>query len=283
MRLLFLLACLSLCSWQAMAFGRTGHQQVCLLAYQLAQPATQQRINSLMQFATAMPEPHKQSFADGCVWPDEVRSLPEFSYSKNHHFINVARDDKQVDSHDCADVGCLSSAIAHHSALLQQLPDSVARLQSLWFVGHFIADLHQPLHVSYADDWGGNKTAVYFLQKPANLHGVWDSALLAEMGYDADPAKILHRFATLSASESANWRQGNVLSWANESLRQTREIYQHYRPGMLLDANSINRDGPVVEQRLLQAGVRLAWWLDQQLASTMSASSVAKPTQSATP
>ena len=84
MRLLFLLACLSLCSWQAMAFGRTGHQQVCLLAYQLAQPATQQRINSLMQFATDYLEhfnqPHvaqacRMISADAAQFPDEARSL----------------------------------------------------------------------------------------------------------------------------------------------------------------------------------------------------------------
>lgn len=254
-------------TWQAHAFGRTGHQQVCLLAYQLAKPATQQRIDALMQFASHMPEAKTQRFVDGCVWPDEVRSLPEFSYSKNHHFLNVARDDHHVDPQDCAEVGCLTSAIAHHSALLSHLPDSVAKLQSLWFVGHFIADLHQPLHVSYADDWGGNKTAVYFLQKPTNLHGFWDSALLAELGYDANPALILTRFTTLSSDQSQAWRQGNVLTWANESLSQTIRIYQAYRPGMLLDGAAISRDGPLVEQRLLQAGVRLAWWLDQLLAT----------------
>ncbi len=264
-------------AWQAHAFGRTGHQQVCLLAYQLAQPATQQRITELMQFADQRLAANKQHFIDGCVWPDEVRSLPEFSYSKNHHFLNVARDDQQVDPQDCAEVGCLTSAIAHHSALLKHLPDSVAKLQSLWFVAHFIADLHQPLHVSYADDWGGNKTAVYFLQKPSNLHGVWDSALLTELGYDADPALILTRFATLGSQQSLAWRQGNVLIWANESLRQTIRIYQTYRPGMLLDGAAVSRDGPLVEQRLLQAGVRLAWWLDQLLAQPTTESLATSP------
>lgn len=163
-------------------------------------------------------------------------------------------------------MGCLLSAIRHHSAVLKTSKISVEKLHSLLFLSHFIGDLHQPLHVSYADDLGGNKTAVYFLKEPANLHGVWDSGLLRQLGYEQNEKLLQQKFAKVSAPKIRSWQQGDALRWANESLQQTRKVYQNYRPGMLLDEKVVLRDGPVVEQRLLQAGVRLAWLLDQLLA-----------------
>jgi len=255
---LLLLCCLFGTS-QANAFGRTGHQQICQTAYQLLSKDTQQRLDALLALKP------NQSFADGCVWPDEARSEAAYRYTAPHHFINVARAARKVNTRDCATVGCLLSAIKHHGALLKKLPLNEQKRQSLLFFSHFIADLHQPLHVSYADDQGGNKTAVYFLKQPSNLHGVWDRALLTELGYEQNAQLLAEKLAKVSAKQQQLWRQGDVLSWANESLAQTITIYQRYRPGMLLDETAIKRDGPIAERRLQQAAVRLAALLELYL------------------
>jgi hypothetical protein len=255
---LLLLCCLFGAS-QASAFSRTGHQQVCQAAYQLLSDDTQQQVDALLALKPG------QSFADGCVWPDEARGEAAYRYTAPHHFINVARKAREVKARDCATVGCLLSAIQHHGNLLKKLPLNEQKRQSLLFFSHFIADLHQPLHVSYADDQGGNKTAVYFLKQPSNLHGVWDRALLTELGYEQNENLLTEKLAKVSAKEQQLWRQGNALSWANESLAQTINIYQHYRPGMLLDESAVKRDGPIAERRLQQAAVRLAALLEQQL------------------
>ncbi|MBU1435968.1 MAG: S1/P1 nuclease [Gammaproteobacteria bacterium] len=253
-----------LLSTQAMAFSRTGHQQVCQAAYQLLSPKTQQQVDALLAL-----EP-KQSFADGCVWPDEARKEAAYRYTAPHHYINVARAARKVQQRDCAKVGCLLSAISHHGALLKSLPTSEAKRQSLLFFSHFVADLHQPMHVSYADDQGGNKTAVYFLQQPSNLHGVWDRNLLAALGYEQNNQLLSEKLTTISALQQRQWQQGSVLQWANESLKQTQKIYQNYRPGMLLDEAAISRDSPVIELRIEQAAVRLAHLLELYLAQDAS-------------
>jgi hypothetical protein len=257
-RSLLLLCCL-LGASQAAAFSRTGHQQICQAAYQLLSKDTQQQLDALLALKSG------QSFADGCVWPDEARGEAAYRYTAPHHFVNVARAAKQVQQRDCATVGCLLSAIQHHGALLRMLPVTAQKRQSLLFFSHFIADLHQPLHVSYADDQGGNKTAVYFLKQPSNLHGVWDRALLTELGYEQNENLLTEKLAKVSAKEQQLWRQGDVLSWANESLQQTINIYQRYRPGMLLDEAAIQRDSPIAELRLQQAAVRLAALLELYL------------------
>jgi len=256
-----LLLCCVFGAAKAHAFSSTGHQQICQAAYQLLSKGTQQQVNTLLALKP------NQSFADGCVWPDEARGEAAYRYTAPHHFVNVARAARDVKTRDCATVGCLLSAIAHHGALLKKLPLNEQKRQSLLFFSHFIADLHQPLHVSYADDQGGNKTAVYFLKQPSNLHGVWDRALLTELGYEQNAQLLAEKLLKISARQQQQWQQGDVVSWANESLAQTIIIYQRYRPGMLLDETAVKRDGPIAERRLQQAAVRLAALLERYLSA----------------
>ena len=149
----------------------------------------------------------------------------------------------------------------------QRLAQNPADWQALLFLAHHIADLHQPLHVSFADDLGGNRTAVYFLGLPNNLHGVWDFALLKQLGYETDHSKAITLFNRISAKQRLAWQQGDVLNWANESAAITVEIYQHYKPGMLLDEAYVKQYQTVLEQRVQQAAVRLAMLLDQLVAN----------------
>lgn len=244
---------------KALAFGAIGHQQICSLAYQLVKPATQQQIDALLAIG---PE---QQFAKGCVWPDEMRSEAAYQFTAPHHYLNVPRQQQQVKPTDCAAKGCLLSAIQHYGALLKQGGQTRQRAEALLFYSHFIADLHQPLHVSYADDLGGGKTALYYFGQPWNLHSVWDSAMLKSLGYPEHPQLAANKLAKLQPATVRRWQSGQPLVWAQQSLDQTRRIYRDYKPGMLFSQPELDRDGPVIEQRLLQAAVRLAWQLDQLL------------------
>jgi S1/P1 Nuclease len=47
------------------------------------------------------------------------------------------------------------------------------RLIVLKSVGHWVGDIHQPLHVSFVDDRGGNNIRVSG-QCAGNLHATWD-------------------------------------------------------------------------------------------------------------
>lgn len=260
MRLAFFLGLMLLClSGKVLAFGSIGHQQVCSLAYQLVKPHTRQQIDLLLAVG---PE---QQFADGCVWPDEARREPAYQFTTPFHYLNVPRQQSQVKPTDCAAKGCLLSALQHYAALLKQNGNTRQRAEALLFYSHFIADLHQPLHVSYADDLGGNKTAVYYFGKPSNLHGIWDSAMLKSLGYADNDQLAAGKMAALGPATVRQWQSGQPLVWAQQSLTQTRKVYQGYKPGMLFSQPELDRDGPLIETRLLQAAVRLAWQLDQLL------------------
>lgn len=248
----------------ALAYGAAGHQQICAIALQLTSESTRQTIQALMQQGPVT------DFATGCSWPDEIRSVPGYQFTKGHHFVNVSRASKTLQAKDCPANGCLLSALNHHAAMLTSGALPRQKAQSLLFFSHFVADLHQPLHVSYADDQGGNKTALYFFKKPANLHGVWDRQLPEAFGVTAaaDPVQLRQRISDLQRQQ---WSTGSYLQWGQQSLQLTRLIYRHYKPGMLYSDTELNRDKPLAEQRLLQAAVRLSVSLDQLLQTADSA------------
>ncbi|MBV2127756.1 S1/P1 nuclease [Arsukibacterium indicum] len=243
-------------STDARAFGRTGHIMICNMSYQLVQPATRQKLDQLIQTT-----PYQQ-FGPACVWPDDVRSQDEFAWTKPHHYINLQRGETVVTRSHCPEVGCVVSAIEDMQKRLQHDQQD---WQALLFLSHYISDLHQPLHVSFADDLGGNRTAVYFYGEPSNLHGVWDTNMLSKLGYN-EPEKQQQLFGRLTQQQQQQWQQSDLMTWTNESATITIGLYQDYRPGMLIDDAYLARHQPVLEQRLLQAAVRLAATLDKLLA-----------------
>ncbi len=249
----FIAAALLLLSKPLYAFSQTGHQLICGMAYQLVSAATRQQLDML----TAQ-SPYQQ-FDKSCSWADEIHTDPAFLPVAAYHYVNFPRDKQQVTLADCPQHGCILSAITD---MQQRLRHDHTDWQALLLLAHFIGDLHQPLHVSYADDLGGNRTAVYFFGLPNNLHGVWDFALLKQAGYEQNNGQPEALFNTITAEQRQLWQQGDVLDWANESAALTVDIYQHYQPGMLIDDAYLDRYLPLLQQRLQQAGVRLALLLD---------------------
>jgi hypothetical protein len=264
MRVLFA-AVLLIISLPGQAFSKTGHQLICDMAYQLMAENTRKHIDQLVQQTTYA------SFGPACSWADDIRLLPEFAWSSPHHYVNMQRGESAVTPAHCPKQGCILSAITTMQQRLQYDHDD---WQALLFLAHHLGDLHQPLHVGFLDDLGGNRTAVYFFGLPNNLHGVWDFALLKQAGYETEhDSQIGHTktatlLNTISAAQQASWQQGDVLSWANESASLTIDIYQRYRPGMLLGDDYMLLYLDTLEKRLQQAAVRLALLLDQSLAGS---------------
>ena len=63
------------------------------------------------------------------------------------------------------------------------------QLESLKYLGHWVGDIHQPLHVSFEDDRGGNDVGVSGTLCRWNLHAVWDSCII-EQGLPGDPFSV---------------------------------------------------------------------------------------------
>lgn len=259
------------------AWGREGHQIVGSIAENHLSPEARALVKKILQADPAEDGVVYSSLADIANWADQYERGPK-------HYINVPRSAATVDlARDCAKGGCVLSAIDDAIRVLEggtprirsssKKPATRTRAQeearALAELVHYVGDLHQPLHVSYEDDRGGNSVAAHTYKLnghsvKTDLHKVWDTVLIqADMDGDtpADYAVRLDRGIT--SAEKKVWKLDlDTGTWANESLAITRDIYREVNAAQsaVLPINTAYFDTHIesIRTRLKQAGLRLA-------------------------
>ena len=242
------------------AWGPDGHSIIALIADRYLQPRTRAAIKELLG---------DDSLADASNWADRLRDNPAYDWSKPLHYINVPRDASTVNlPRDCKDDACVVAAITTYAAVLRnRKAPREQRIEALKFLVHFVGDVHQPLHVSYADDRGGNQVRVsWFDETDWNFHAVWDSALI-QRDMKGDRELMARRLAAgISSTDLRQWRSTmNPSVWANESLKITQKLYANLPADKQLGQAYYDANIATVEQRLSAAGVRLSMVLNDIL------------------
>lgn len=261
---------------QAWPWDDLGHKVVCEIAFQELNDRARQDVTRLIQL-----DDQFKLFAESCTWPDNPKQR------SNEHYINVPRDFQSFTTNICPMASkCLFTAIANEIAVLGNSNDDKAKLAALKFLGHWIGDLHQPLHVSYEDDRGGGRILT---SGPcaSNLHDVWDGCIVAKK-LGSDWRTVARDLAKdITASDRAAWTGTKVEVWVNESFDIARQaqvgycvnegnscLYEHGHPALVtgdsekavvVDDAYLERQEPVVTERLKRAGVRLAFLLNTTL------------------
>lgn len=232
------------------AWGPEGHRIVAQIAWSYLTPASRAEATALL---------NGQTLPDVSDWADTVRRDPAYAWTAPLHYANVCPGCSEFDyQRDCPDAGCVVWAIRQFAEDLRNpTGDRARRRDALRFLVHFVADVHQPLHVAHAADRGGNDIRVEFFGSPMDLHEVWDSAILQYAGrpwreYAADLR------ARIGPLESSTWSSSTDPSeWATESFRLAEAVAYPIPPDRWLGFPYYHRALPVVEERLMAAGVRL--------------------------
>jgi hypothetical protein len=194
------------------------------------------------------------------TWADEARYSPDFSFTAPWHFINTPLG-LPFDQYTTT-VTAMTQPNAYQ-ALQQNLKDlkdpaktTEHKVTALKFVIHIVGDVHQPMHVSRAEDKGGNAINVKFEGKDTNLHSLWDSGLINYEGM------TYMELATLldhpGKEQVKQWQADAVPVWLFESYTISQRLYAETALAPELDYKYVPAHLPTVEQRLLQAGIRLA-------------------------
>lgn len=201
-----------------------------------------------------------ESLAEAGLWADEIRSESRWDFVKPLHYINVP-DGAVLSDVKRSRRGDVLTAIGKYR--LQIADDSltlVQRRQALRLLTHFVADVHQPLHVGRFEDLGGNKVDVIAAGKKMDLHYYWDTFIVrgrvdSAYAYAAQLDAQNYRFVE-------RWQESEPESWAVESMALRREVYDFVEPAdgslPLLEGNYQLQAQEIIDFRMSQAGVRLA-------------------------
>jgi S1/P1 Nuclease len=256
---------LLLLSSSSAAWGPNGHRITGEIAWRSLTPATKTALGELL------PEGHYATLAEAAAWADTyARNHPrEYRWLEPFHFVDAdPRAEHVVAGPRCE---CVVAAIEIHADRLRDPKSSMdSKIEALRLVAHFVGDVHQPLHVSHPDMRGGTTIDLRFAGDPMTLHRLWDTALLERKlrtrsrGRSPRWRAFAHSLAdSADAAERARWTASlDPHSWADESLALSKQPVFAVRRDAALDAAYYEESMPIVEERLVQAGVRLGALLD---------------------
>ena len=235
------------------AFGATAHQVVGHVAEQRVCAET---------LAAVMAIDGERNLADTGLWADEIRDFDFWDAAKPWHYINVPDGLAVAKARRSGRGDVLSGIDLFVETLADESVDRLNRAIAYRFLVHFIADVHQPLHVGRQDDLGGNKVPVGVDGRRTNLHAYWDSGELRRRAQD--PADYAAYLATRFRGRRVPAL--DPVGWAQESMdyRDTVYAFEARDPFVPVELSDDYREKAqeIIDLRIYEAGVRLAYTLD---------------------
>jgi len=209
--------------------------------------------------------------------PDNYDHSAPGKWSSPCHYCNLPHDATSFSMSYCPGF-CVVKSIQNYTNYLSRQEKNPTQCNyksgvepcSLEFLVHYVGDIHQPLHVSYASDAGGNAVKVVFYDEQSNLHKVWDELIIQRWSSDLNGA-VQELEVIISNNPDQVQRYLNVMDpilWANESYTYVlNTVYDFDQvPGekdtINLGDAYYNRNLPIIKQRLIAGGVRLAQLLN---------------------
>ncbi len=251
----FLIIVIALLSYlPSFGWGQKGHDVVAYIAECNLKPEVYQKVvkklgdHSLVYYAN---------------WLDNASYSDQYRYTKTWHYANVDEGytyDTMPKNEKGDVVTAINGIIAELKSGKLSAEQENVRLRMLI---HLVGDIHCPMHAGHLSDRGGNSVIVKFFDKETKLHSLWDTALVeaAHKWSYTEWEQQLNRYCT--AECKAELSKGEATDWLNESHAIATEIYKATPEKRKVSYDYIAYYAPVIEQRLLSGGLRLAQILNE--------------------
>lgn len=257
-RKLFVIPVLPLIALFLLSWGVTGHRTIGKIAENHLTPKAKAAVQELLG---------NQSLADVATWADEVRSQPEYKKTGSWHFLNLplglsyAEFEKQVKAMTEDNVYSALEKCEH--ALLDKSTTRIEKTEALKFVVHFVGDLHQPMHISRAEDKGGNTIQLNYEGKGVNLHSLWDTYLLEHQGLSYE--QLAEKYDHITPQQIKQWQSDPLMKWIWESYSISSQLYGEVdrMSSRSIDDTYYKAHIAIIGERIQMAGIRLAGVLNE--------------------
>lgn len=239
-------------------WGLNGHRIVASVAENHLTPAAKKQVRELLK---------GQLMAQVSTWADKARGMQKWSFTRTWHYTTIPNG-KTYETAEKQENGDVITALRKYEAVLRdQAATAEDKAIALKFFIHFAGDVHQPLHVGNGKDRGGNDVLVdWYNEEEVRLHSVWDSHIIrhTELSY----TEFVDFIDRANQRQIKEWQNSSYVDWAMESYA-IRDLVYNFRPARSSDElpylswDYRNAAVPVVEERLLKAGIRLAGVLNE--------------------
>lgn len=236
----------------AMPWSQKGHDVVANIAQRHLTPATAAAVDSLLD---------GKSMVYWANWLDNASHTPDYAYTKTWHYKNVDEGVRYEEA-QANPSGDAVTAVKQQIELLSNpsTPRADPTL-ALKILIHVTGDMHQPMHMGHATDLGGNRVKVKYFGRDTNLHSVWDGSLV-ESAHKWSYTEWSDQIDRVSKEQEAAIVDGSIDDWAKQTLVLATQVYRSTPEGTNLSYDQVAAATPVIEQQLLNGGLRLAHLLN---------------------
>ncbi|CAF0778788.1 unnamed protein product [Rotaria sordida] len=280
----------------AFGWGPIGHSLVARLAQSQLESSTNRWIYNYIPTNLSGNLSAISSWPDIILYPDtNPFDYHKWQWSRQLHFVNIPDwNCKYISTRDCLNNRCIEGALKNYSQrLIDNNCDYVQQQQALFFLVHFLGDVHQPLHCGFKGDFGGNNVKGFFFNGTnlTNLHTIWDVDIInirINRHFQSDVNLYYEYLKSLMFNQSLliNETYNDYKTWIDESVSYVcQQVYfddnnikLNVSLNFKLGEKYFNRNWPLIDQRLAQAGHRLASLLNQ-LAKNQSSRKLPPDTQ----
>ena len=233
------------CNLKTMAWGKTGHELVAKVAFQILDDSTQKIVKQYLGNIT---------IEEAANWMDMEKSNSYYNYMRSWHYLDIDKGEKYPNDSERNILSVLHSAV---SELRDYKKTGLSKKEikyRLLLIFHLVGDLHQPLHTGYAIDKGGNTIQVSSPNVSGNLHSVWDTQILEFKRVNLDTCMKI--YAAMSKNDIAKYSKIEEMKWMYESRSYLDKVYSF--ENNFLDKNYIDNNVLIIQKQLVVAGIRLA-------------------------
>ena len=227
---------------KSFAWGKKGHNLVAEVAFNYLDENTKKIV---LQYLDGM------TIEEAANWMDEIKSDHSYDYMKPLHYINADKGQNIAQNDGSNIIGTLTQTIKDLKNYKSLTKEEVKTKICILF--HLIGDLHQPLHVGYGEDKGGNSFQINFNDKGTNLHSFYDSGIIEYKGLTLQQCL---KSKTYTKQELAQIEKIDVIGWANQSRSFLDTVYN--TNGHKVDEAYVDKNYLIIQQQILDSGIRLS-------------------------
>lgn len=234
------------------SWGYKGHRTIATIAQKHLTSNTAYAVSAYLK---------GESMSEVSTWADDHRNPTTGKW----HFLNLPLGLNQqqfVEFVNQQSNDNVYGAILKEEAIIKDKASTPDQINSaLKYLIHLVGDAHQPMHISRAEDKGGNTIQVRFDNAGTNLHSLWDSKLIDHEGLSEE--QIAKQYDWANDAQIKKWQADSPMEWLWESYQISSKLYADVKPGQNIDEAYYKEYIPTVHLRIDQAGIRLAGELNK--------------------